>query len=208
MSKCFKEPMVSEGEELARKLIDAYNTRHMLYLERTRIQQEIRDRLNEQQVLRRALENSTVQEAPLASSAEQATLYGAGIHRISVSSLGAFPTRDYERFHTETAIFPVGYVCKRKYRRHNSYLKSNRDKIVYLCTVDEEKGPVIRAEDGREWAGIDLWPSFCEALGEPCEFKSLGEFFGFSIPHLCRKVEMLGDTSVFHRYTPCDKRAG
>jgi hypothetical protein len=191
--------------DLAKRFMEAYATRQMLYLERSRVERELRERLDEQQILRRAIESNAVQESP-STPAEQATLYGAGIHRISVSSLGAFPTGDANRFYTETAIFPVGYTCKRKYRRHDSYTRNAKEKITYICTVEEGRGPVIRAEDGREWAGMDLWPGFCGSFSEPCELKSLAEFFGLSIPHLCRKIEALGDASIFHGYIPCDSR--
>lgn len=206
---CEARPMgeVEESKELGRRFLDAYGRRMELYRRRFELEGLIHDRLVEQRTLRKAIEtNKTSEDENRPRQQDQATMFGTGIHRLSVVNIGELPKENPEMFHTETAIFPIGYMCRKKYKKHNMYGKKTKDRILYICTVDPQKGPVITADDGREWSGPNVWADFVDSFEDGSEYKALAEFFGFGNPVLGKKIEGLGDTSIFRKYIPWANR--
>lgn len=199
---------MEEDGSKARRFVDAYNKRIELYMRKHKLSDSINTKLVEQCVLKKAIEmNRQEREKHWLKQTDQNAMFGTGIHRLSLVSIGEFPTENLDLFHTETGIYPVGYMCRKKYKQHNTYSKKSKDRVLYVCSVDPQKGPVITAEDGREWSGKEIWTDFTNSIGD-VEYKSLEEFFGFGNAALVRKIEGLGDVSVFRKYVPLDKRSG
>lgn len=194
-------------EDLARRFSDAYSRRTALHREAARLRASVRARTTEQSVLRKAIQmHRTQRREERQRPADQAMMFGTGMHRLSLISLGELPTENLDLFHTEAAIYPVGYMCRKKYRRHSAYRKRTKDKVMYVCSVDREKGPMITADDGEEWSGPHVWSDFIRCTGGETEYRGMDEFFGFANPMLAKKIESLGDTSRFARYVPVDSR--
>ncbi|TBU19369.1 hypothetical protein CWI42_021130 [Ordospora colligata] len=198
-----------EKDAFAKRFVDAYRRRKELHNLRRMACERINKKMVDQQVLRRAIEKSKGMNTSdlQQSQTEQAAIFGTGAYRLSLIEIGRLPTEDPERFHTETAIYPIGYACRKKYRGHDTYNKRSRDRILYICSVDAEKGPVIMADDGREWHGPGMWEQFVNSIGNVVEYKNMEEFFGFINPMLAKKIESLGDVSICKRYIPWNKRA-
>ncbi|KAG5859561.1 F/Y-rich N-terminus protein [Encephalitozoon hellem] len=197
-----------EGEEnLAKRFVDAYNRRVELYMQRQALEDAINKGLIDQRTLKEAIEmNKDLGSREQSRPPDQGTMFGTGIHRLSLIDIGRLPTDNVDMFHTETAIYPVGYMCRKKYKKHNAYKKKAKDRILYICSVDPHKGPIISADDGRKWYGPTMWRDFVDSIDGAIEYKSVEEFFGFGNSALVKKIESLGDLSPFKRYIPLNKR--
>ncbi|UYI28311.1 F/Y-rich domain-containing protein [Encephalitozoon cuniculi] len=202
------ESVMEEEDELARRFMNAYNKRVELYRQRRMLEDAIDTKLSDQRTLREAIDMSRgMSGREKSKQPDHGTMFGTGIYRLSLVDMGKLPTENLDMLHTETAIYPVGYTCRKKYKRHDTYKKKAKDRILYICSVDPQKGPVITADDGRKWFGPNMWEDFVNSVGGVAEYKSTEEFFGFGNPALARRVESLGDLSTFKKYVPLSKRS-
>ncbi|AFN82584.1 hypothetical protein EROM_021090 [Encephalitozoon romaleae SJ-2008] len=198
--------MEEEGK-LAKRLVDAYNKRVELYMQRRSLEDSISAKLIDQRALREAIEmNKGLDRKEQAKPPDQGTMFGTGMHRLSLIDIGKLPTDNIDMFHTETAIYPVGYTCRKKYKKHNTYKRKAKDRILYICSVDPHKGLTISADDGRKWYGPTMWKDFVDSIEGTVEYKNVEEFFGFGNSALAKKIESLGDLSPFKKYIPLSRR--
>ncbi|ADM11111.1 uncharacterized protein Eint_021140 [Encephalitozoon intestinalis ATCC 50506] len=199
--------MEEEGK-LAERFVKAYNRRVELYRQRYALEDSINAKLVDQCALKKAIEmNKELDKKDQPRPPDQGTMFGTGMHRLSLVDIGRLPTENLDMFHTETAIYPVGYMCRKKYKKHDAYKKKAKDRILYICSVDPQKGPIITADDGRKWYGPSMWKDFVESIEGGTEYKSVEEFFGLGNSALARKIESLGDLSAFKKYIPLNKRS-
>lgn len=196
-----------DEDRLESRFVEAYNRRVELYRQMDVAEEAIGTKLALQCALRKAIEmNKGLRRKEEPKVLDQGTMFGTGIYRLSLVDIGRLPTESLDLFHTETAIYPVGYACRKKYKRHDTYKRRSKDKVLYVCSVDPQRGPVITADDGREWSGPGMWEEFVGSVGGAPEYKGVEEFFGFGNPALVRRVESLGDLSAFKKYVPLSKR--
>ena len=161
----------------------AYNKRAEIYKQKSKFTSIIHTKLIEQCALEKAivLNKEQKHEDQSKSLDQTTTMFETGTHRLSLVNIGKLTTENLDLFHTEIAIYPLGYVCRKKYEKHNSYKKKTKDKSP------------------------NIWEDFVNNIGDVTEYKNLGEFFGFGNSALVNKIEALG-ISILKKYIPWDKR--
>lgn len=128
-------------------------------------------------------------------------IVGNGPTRASITSIGIFPPFTYNK----ACIYPLNYTVKKRFRPHKSYKKSMNNKVLYVCTVEND-GITITADDGYVWKGNGLWEAFKNDTGIENEFTSLEDFMALSNTVVLKLIEAIGDVSNFDGYVPVSKR--
>lgn len=138
------------------------------------------------------------------SSSAQASypiIVGNALSRASVTSIGTFPPYKFNARY----IYPVGYTVKKRYKPHRSYKKSMQNKVLYVCTIDND-GISITADDGHSWKGPRVWEEFCKDVEITGGFKDIEDFMALNHPTITKLIEDIGPISSFDGYVPLSKR--
>ena len=132
-------------------LVSGFKTKEKLYRELTKYKSDLEVKLKEQEILKRAVVLIAIEEEKEVLNEANPAVFGTGYNRITVLSFGSLPTADIDKFYTTDAIFPIGFVSRRKYIKHKLYEKNTiKEKIIYVCSFSV-KGPKIVAEDDKQW---------------------------------------------------------
>lgn len=194
-------------EELVNRYIKAYKDKIDLYREQDELLKRLDD-LEKQEVIFKDIMarcyGKNVEKEDIHHS--YPIILGAAMTRMSVTNLGRLPDAGDERFHSKTAIYPVGFTMKRKYTMHKHYKRKAKSKVTYTCSISREHVFCIKADDGHKWEGENCWEAFRDDFDGKMKFRSIEEFFGFTHTTLQQLIEGLGDTSQFKNYVPLEKR--
>lgn len=128
-------------------------------------------------------------------------IVGNGLSRASISNIGTFPPYRFNKEH----IYPMNYTVKKRFKPHVNYKKSINNKVLYICTVDNN-GLSITADDGYKWSGFGLWDDFCRDLRITDEFGSVEDFMALNHPTVIQMIESIGDITSFEGYLPLNAR--
>ncbi|KAF7683789.1 hypothetical protein TCON_1013 [Astathelohania contejeani] len=136
-------------------------------------------------------------------------IVGHSNFRMSIVNPGVLPSPDQSRYWTTTAIFPIGYRAKRKYKPHLQYAKKEKEKIIYYMTVHpDDRFLEIEADDGKIWNGDNAWELFKEQCDGASDYKNIEDFFGFRQQSVIRMIESMGDVSLYSGYVSLSERNG
>lgn len=197
------------AESLASRYIRAYQDKISLYKEQSELVKRLEVLERQEVIFKDIVSRCHGKNAEVDDLKQQyPIILGTAHTRMSVTSLGKLPDGDEERFHSRTAIYPVGYTMRRKYTMYRDYKKKTKSKITYTCMVDSENVFVIKADDGHKWEGEDCWEKFSKDFDGRMKFKDIEEFFGFTHVTLLQLIESLGDTARFKNYVPVEERKG
>lgn len=196
-------------ESLANRYIEAYKDKINLYKEQDELLGRL-EVLEKQETIFKDIISRCYGKGMEADETKHQypIILGSSHTRMSVTNLGVLATSNEERFHTQTAIYPIGYTMRRKHLMHKSYKKKTKNKIIYTCTIDRESVFKIKADDGCKWEGDTCWERFTENFDGKTKFKDIEDFFGFTNATLQQLIEGLGDINRFTKYVPVEERRG
>lgn len=133
----------------------------------------------------------------LTPSRDYPIIIGNASTRMSVLVLGTLPSPSDSHLIKQKAIFPVGFVAKRKYKMHENCKKKTVDeKIFYLCKVGEV--PYIECVCGKRYVDKE-WELFKSDV-KCTEIENMEDFFGLTYGGIVKMIEEMGDVSVYEGY--------
>lgn len=203
--------MQEKGEEkikaLVNRYIKAYQEKIDLYKKYRELLKEL-ESLEKQETILKDIMSRCYGKTREAGHAKQQCpiILGSSLTRMSVISLGKLPEKEWERFHSQNAIYPIGYTMRRKYYMHKYYQKKSKNKVTYTCTITKDDVFSIKADDNHRWSGKDCWEKFKSDFDTEMVFKDVEDFFGFTHITLMHLIEGLGDISRFRNYIPVAER--
>ncbi|TBU06186.1 hypothetical protein CWI38_2624p0010, partial [Hamiltosporidium tvaerminnensis] len=124
----------------------------------------------------------------------------------SVFNLGKFPKNNNKQFYSSKYIYPIGY---KSFRIFESFLSKNFRSQIYECTILSINNCLdmeIKVDDQYKFSGSSIWSNFCQKFEYPLPFCNVEEFFGLECKELMKKIESLGDITVFEGYQPIEMR--
>jgi hypothetical protein len=137
----------------------------------------------------------------LQSKASYPIIVGNILTRALITNIGKFSPYKY----TDKCIYPLKYTVKKRYGPHKNYKKSMQNKVLYICTVNND-GISITSDDGYTWSGNNVWKDFCDDVGITDEFVNIEEFMALTHPTIVKLVEEIGDISGFEGYVSLNNR--